>query len=195
MDVFNKPESVDENIIENLGPFAPLAGIWEGDKGVDIAPGKSGPVETKFRERITFDPLGPVINGPQVLYGLKYTTTAWPLGEDSPFHEELGYWLWDPKDKQVIRCFMVPRGVLVNAGGTTDPTAKSFEMSAEVGSQTYGILSNPFLDIAFKTVRYHLKVTINGDDSFSYVEDTQLKISEQSEIFHHTDQNTLVRFS
>ena len=62
------------------------------------------------------DPFGPEHNHAQVLYGLRYSTTAWRLKEESPFHEELGYWLWDPAEKQVMRCFMVPRGVTVIAG-------------------------------------------------------------------------------
>ncbi|MDR4484343.1 MAG: heme-binding beta-barrel domain-containing protein [Nitrospirales bacterium] len=52
-----------------------------------------------------------------MLYGLRYSTVAWPLIQEQPFHEEVGYWLWDAATQQVMRCFMVPRGVLVNAGG------------------------------------------------------------------------------
>ena len=137
--------------------------------------------------------MGPVINGPQVLYGLRYSTTAWPLNEENPFHEEVGYWLWDPSAQQVMRCFIVPRGVVVNAGGKTSPDAKIFDMMAEVGSETFGVMSNPFLDQAFKTVRYTLKVIIHEEGRFSYVEDTQLQIHGREGIFHHTDQNTLVK--
>jgi hypothetical protein len=193
MDIYAKPNLIDEDVAKNLGPFQPLLGNWEGGKGIDVSPSKKGPVETKFRERITFEPLGPVVNGPQVLYGLNYTTTAWPLGEDKAFHAEVGYWLWDAREKQVIRCFMVPRAVTVLAGGTAEPDAKAFTMLAEAGSDSYGILSNRFLIETFKTVRYELKVTINDDGSFSYAEDTQLKLRGQKTVFHHTDQNTLIK--
>jgi len=192
VNVFNKPDSADKNIIGNLGPLAALAGAWEGDQGVDTSPSAEGPVETRYRERITFDPVGPVINGPQVLYGLKYAMTAWPAGSDSPFHEELGYWLWDAKAEEVMRCFMVPRGVTINAGGHANAQAKSFCMAADAGSETFGILSSPFLDKSFKTVRYELSVTIHGASSFSYSEDTQLNIHGIQDIFHHTDQNALI---
>ena len=37
MDVFRKPNEVDEDIVKNLGPLAALAGRWEGDQGVDMA--------------------------------------------------------------------------------------------------------------------------------------------------------------
>ncbi|HSF11300.1 MAG TPA: heme-binding beta-barrel domain-containing protein [Nitrospirales bacterium] len=95
-----------------LGPVSSLAGTWEGDRGVDIAPAKEGSHETHFRERLQFDPIGPVVNGSQVLYGLRYSTVAWPLIQEQPFHEEAGYWLWDAVRQQVMQCFMVPRGVL-----------------------------------------------------------------------------------
>ena len=146
-------DAADAEIIRHLGPLASLAGTWEGDKGVDIAPAKDGSHETHFRERVKFEPIGPVVNGSQVLYGLRYSTVAWPLIQEHPFHEEVGYWLWDGASKQVIRCFMIPRGVAVNAGGTTEPDEKEFHMAADAGSGVYGILSNPYLDQAAKTVR------------------------------------------
>jgi hypothetical protein len=124
---------------------------------------------------------------------LRYATTAWRIGDSAPFHEEVGYWLWDPKEKQVLRCFIVPRGVALIAGGTAEPAAKSFSLSASVGSDTYGICSNHFLDREFKTVRFDLTVTIHDEDTFSYEEDTQLRIKGQDQLFHHRDKNTLKR--
>ena len=182
---------MSNEIIENLGPLAALAGIWEGDKGIDISRVHSKETETKFREKILFEPLGPVTNGPQVLYGLRYSTTCWRLGEEAPFHEEVGYWLWDSGRKQVLRSFTVPRGVVINAGGDAEADSRSFHLSAEVGSETYGILSNKYLDESYKTRKYLLDVTIHDDGSFSYKEDTQLWIPINQAIFHHTDQNTL----
>jgi hypothetical protein len=187
----------DENII-NLGPLAPLAGIWEGGRGVDEAPADPNRLDlaiSKYRERIVFEPIGRVDNHEQILYGLRYATTAWREGADVSFHEEVGYWLWDAANKQVLRSFIVPRGVSVQAGGTVEPDAKSFEISAEVGSITYGICSNLFLNEEFKTVRYDLKVTVHDDGTFSYEEDTQLQIKGRAEIFHHTDANHLKRVS
>jgi hypothetical protein len=193
MDVYAKPDPIDEDVVRNLGPLAPLTGTWVGDQGIDVAPSREGPVETPFRERLTLEPVGPVVNGPQVLYGLRYATTAWPIGEDAPFHEEVGYWLWDPSAELVMRFFMVPRGVTVAAGGPATADAKSFAMVAEVGSETFGVLSNPFLDEAFKTVRYDLQISVHDNGSFSYAEDTVLQIPGATEHFHHTDRNTLRR--
>ncbi len=182
----------EPELIRNLGPLGPLAGTWEGDQGIDMAPSKEhGQKETPFREQIIFEPFGPVVNGIQTLYALRYRTTAWPLGEENPFHEEVGYWLWDATEKQVLRCFIVPRGIAVEAGGSAESDAKTFTMIAEVGTETYGILSNRYLDTHAKTVRYDLTVTIHDDGSFSYTEDTQLQIQGLTDIFHHTDKNTL----
>lgn len=185
---------MDDDLVKQLGPLASLAGVWEGDKGADLAPSDDrGAERNAFRERLTFEPFGPVNNHEQTLYGLRYSTVAWRLGEDEPFHEETGYWLWDAAGKQVLRCFIVPRGVTVLAGGTVEPDAKVFEIAAEAGSDTYGICSNLFLDREFKTVRYELTITVHSRDRFSYAEDTQLRIKGQEELFHHTDANSLTR--
>ena len=81
----------------------------------------------------------------------------------------------------------------MNAGGTSEPDAKEFSIAAKSGSVVYGILSNPFLEEAMKTVRYELTVTIHEPWKFSYKEDTQLQIAGHPDVFHHTDQNTLKR--
>ncbi|MBX3342204.1 MAG: FABP family protein, partial [Nitrospira sp.] len=109
------------------------------------------------------------------------------------FHEETGYWLWDAAARQVLRCFIVPRGVTVLAGGTVEPDATSFQIAAVAGSDTYGICSNQFLDREFKTVRYELTMTMHGSDSFTYTEDTQLRMKGRSDLFHHTDTNRVTR--
>lgn len=194
MDVYAKPEVIDEDAVANLGPLAPLAGVWEGDRGVDVSPCRDGSIETAFRERLTLEPMGPVVNGPQVLYALRYATTAWPIGEDDAFHEEVGYWLWDANARQVMRYFIVPRGVTVAAGGEAAPDDTEIVLRAEVGSEVFGITSNPFLDVAFKTVRYELRIgidTAGASPVFGYAEDTVLQIAGSDELFHHTDQNTL----
>ena len=113
------------------------------------------------------------------------------MNEEDPFHEELGYLLWDEEREQVLRSFLVPRGVLVNAGGCVQADSKSFHLEAEIGSETYRILTNRYLHDSYKTKRYTLDVTVNEDGTFSYKEDTQLWIPVKQEIFHHTDENTL----
>ena len=182
-----------------LGPLAVLAGVWEGEKGSDVAPSDAeGPADrgtalSPYRERITFAPIKQVENHAQILNGLRYTTMAFRPGRDTPFHEEVGYWLWDAHARQVMRMFLVPRGVSVIAGGAVEPDATEFELAAVAGSPTYGICSNPFLAEEFRTVRYELKVTVHGPDAFSYEQDTQLQLKDRARLFHHTDANTLRR--
>ena len=178
----------------NLGPLAALAGTWEGDRGTDVAPGADlGVMETAFRETMIFEPIGEVTNHQQSLYGLRYATTVWPIGDAEPFHEEVGYWLWDAANQQVMRSFTVPRGYTVLAGGTAAANASEFLMTADVGSETYGICSNLFMAEEFRTIRFECRVTIHDTDSFSYDEDTQIQIRGQNELFHHRDANRLSR--
>lgn len=181
----------DPELITNLGPLGPLAGVWEGDQGIDIAPTPDGPVESRYREHLVLDPFGPIKNREQQLYALRYSTTAWRVGEDEAFHEELGYWLWDAYNEQVIRTFMVPRGVCVMAGGDVEADSRRFKLRADVGSETYGALSNPFLHRSANTDAYEVTITINENGSFTYEEDTILNFTPLGEIFHHTDSNTL----
>ena len=92
-----------------------------------------------------------------------------------------------------MRAFTVPRGITVLAAGHAEPDASSFDLAADVGSAVFGICSNPFLDVAFRTVRYTLHVDILGDDDFQYEEDTILQMPGRAELFHHTDKHRLKR--
>lgn len=177
------------------GPLARLAGSWEGGDGIDVAySNELGEIgETPYRERTELKPFGPVVNGKQMLYGLDYRMAAWRADEDNPFHTEVGYWLWDAATRQAMRCFMIPRGTLVLAGGTADPHVTGFTLTAEAGSATYGILSNQFLHTAARTVRYELHLAIESDDSFSYDETSSIEHGLVAEILQHTDRNTLHR--
>ncbi|MCB0384896.1 MAG: FABP family protein [Bdellovibrionales bacterium] len=178
--------------MSNLGPLTRLAGIWEGESGHDTAPSDDlGTEVNHYFEKMTFQPFGPVDNHEQQLFGLRYSTVATRIGEIEPFHEETGYWLWDAQTKQVMRCFIVPRGVTVIAGGTVEPKAQEFTLTAKLGSPTYGICSNPFLDREFQTVAYILTLKILDSGELLYEEDTQIKIKNQPEIFHHIDKNAL----
>ncbi|HEY4394230.1 MAG TPA: heme-binding beta-barrel domain-containing protein [Polyangia bacterium] len=177
----------------NWGPLGGLAGEWEGERGLDVSfHNVAGRVnETKFRERATFAPFGPVQNGAQSLYGLDYRMFAWRLGEDAAFHTEVGYWLWDAADGQILRCFMVPRGTTVLAGGAARPDDTRFFLEANLGSESYGILSNRFLAERARTTRYTCEVVVEGD-IFQYDSRTTY-LHAQGGVIAHTDRNTLRR--
>jgi len=83
---------MDSGLVAQLGPLAMLAGVWEGGKGADLAPWDArGTEENKFRERITCEPIGQVRNHEHVSYSLRYASIARRIGEDDPFHDEVGY--------------------------------------------------------------------------------------------------------
>ena len=178
-----------------LGPLGPLAGIWEGTRGLDVsfhnAEQEIG--DTVYRERVELKPFGPVDNGQQSLYGLDYRMAAWRNGEEDPFHTEVGYWLWDPEAGQVMRCFMVPRGSVLIAGGPASADSKSFTMQSTLGSQTYGILSNLYLDAHARTTAYHVKVDVHSDGSWSYEETSWVYLEALNKLIPHTDGNHLHR--
>ena len=178
--------------LELYGPLAPFAGGWHGVSGDDTAPDDFRGVEKNaFREEIVFEPIGAAVNHEQSLYVLSYSRTAWRIGEDEPFHKQLGYWIWDPGAKQVMHSFMIPRGLTVLAGGNAEPNATTLRVSATLGSPTFGICSNPFLDREFKTVRYEATLIFHSPQQFSYEEDTQIQIQGQEALFHHIDKNRL----
>ena len=130
-----------------------------------------------------------VNNHEQTLYGLRYSLTAWRIGSEYAFHEDRGFFFWDAKNKQAMRCATVPRGISFIAGGTVEPDAKEFDLAADVGSENYGICSNKFLNKEFKNFRFDMKITIHSNDSFSYDQDTQQQIKGNPNLFHHTDKN------
>jgi len=115
------------------------------------------------------------------------------IGSEYAFHEDRGFFFWDAKNKQAMRCATVPRGISFIAGGTVEPDAKEFNLAADVASETYGICSNKFLNEEFKTIRFEMKITIRSNDSFSCDQDTQLQIKSNPNLFHHTVKNTRSR--
>lgn len=177
------------------GPLQALIGDWEGEGGLDTAfsHSQNKVLGTPYLEKVTFKPFGPVANGKQELYGLDYKTAMWRESEDDPFHTEVGYWLWDAAAGEILRGFVVPRGITVLAGGTTTADSKSFTMTAEKGNPRYGIGENSYLEQAASTTNYTVTITINDDGTWSYAETTTLRMREMPEPFAHTDANTLHR--
>ena len=190
-----KTELEEQDVATEWGPLQALAGEWESDKGgLDTAFSHSeGKVlGTPYLEKVILKPFGPVDNGNQHLYGLDYKTAMWRGDEQNPFHTEVGYWLWDAATGEVLRGFVVPRGITVLAGGIASPDAIEFTMRAARGELQYNIGENTYLAKHASTLSYEVTIT-TGKDSWSYREDTILKMSEMDEPFHHTDANTLRR--
>ena len=180
---------------DDWGPLGPLVGEWQGEGGLDTAYSHSEHkvLGTPYLEKLTFKPFGPVQNGRQTLYGLDYKSAMWRGDEDNPFHTEVGYWLWDGATGEIVRGFVVPRGITVLAGGTAAAGATSFTLKGVAGDAQYSIGENKYLAENASTLSYSVTGTINDDGSWSYDEITMLKMKEFDEPFAHTDHNTLRR--
>lgn len=176
------------------GPLTGLIGEWSGEGGLDRAfsHARQEVLDTPYLEKVTMKPFGPVDNGAQRLYGLDYKTAMWRDDEANPFHTEVGYWLWDAATGEVLRGFVVPRGITVLAGAIgVAADATSFHLSARLGDPRYGISENAYLGQRASSTSYEVDITTNPDGTWSYSEHTWLQMAEFPEPFDHSDSNTL----
>lgn len=192
-DIYTEPSNIDVNTLDKLGPLRGMAGVWQGTRGLDIKPKADGARRQVFVERIELQPIDPVTNGPQLFYGLRYQVHVTKPDQVKTYHEQVGYWLWEPATGTVIQTLAIPRGMIAMASGNASPDADGFELVARRDADSYGIRSNPFLEYGFNTIEYRIKVRFNADGGWSYEEDTVMLIRGQDEPFHHIDSNTLTR--
>src|SRR6187399_1753785 len=129
-DVFTEPTDVDPDTLANLGPLRRLAGGWEARKGVDLNPKAEGPERREFIERIDFQPIDPQANGPQLFYGLRYHIHITTEEEDITFHDQVGYWLWEPATGLVLQTIAIPRGQVAIAAGQATPDSNEIVVTA-----------------------------------------------------------------
>jgi hypothetical protein len=192
-DIYTEPSTIDFDTLKNLGPLRGMAGIWQGTRGLDVKPKAEGPKKQAFVERIELQPIDPQTNGPQLFYGLRYHMHVVKPDQVKTYHDQVGYWLWEPATGTVIQTLTIPRGQIAMAVGRASADSTSFELVATQGAETFGICSNPFLMHAFKTTEYKIKITINPDGTWSYDMDTVMMIKGKTEPFHHMDRNTLTK--
>ncbi len=194
-DIFTEPANVDTDTLANLGPLRALAGVWTSDKGVDVNPKAHGPEVQAYVDRLEMQPIDPQTNGPQLLYGLRYHQHIVKPGEVETYHDQIGYWLWEPATGALYQSLAIPRAQVALAYGEAKADAREFELVAKRGETTNGIASGPFLEHAFKTKHYRIKVTVHDDGKWSYDETTILEIKGQAEPFEHRDTATLVKIA
>ena len=186
----------ETNIIDgvNYGPLASLVGTWKGDKGKDLAPEPDGEEETPYYETIIFEAIGDVTNAEsQTLSVLRYHQVVSKKSDNQIFHDETGYWMWDPKTDTIMHSLVIPRGVCVLAGGKANSIgggATVLDVKAVSGDKDWGIIQSPFMQEKAKTVEFRHNISIKGDE-LTYSETTVLEIYGKS--FDHTDSNTLKR--
>jgi len=194
-DIFTEPEDVDPETLANLGPLRRLAGVWEGQRGVDINPKADGPETRQYYERIELQPIDPQANGPQLFYGLRYHLHVNTREEDIAFHDQVGYWLYEAATGLILQTLAIPRGQIAIAAGHAEPDAKKLVLRAERGQTEYGICSTTFLDLAFRTDSYQITVDFHDDGTWSYISDTTLIVKGRDEPFLHRDRNKLVKIA
>jgi hypothetical protein len=182
---------------QKLGPLTPLVGEWEGNVGIDLSyhnqDDETG--QTPYFERAVFTPIPMTENGQQTLWGLSYSMTAWRHGEEAmdPFHDEIGFLLWDKANGQVIRNVVFGRGIAIMAGSDAQPRDRVLHFDAKPGDPSYGILQNRYLMQRAEIKDFSSTFTFNDDGTFSYTSDLLLKLAATGAEMHHTDQNTLHR--
>ncbi|HEX7380584.1 MAG TPA: FABP family protein [Nevskiaceae bacterium] len=180
-----------------LGPLTPLVGEWEGNVGVDLSYHENDDEtgKTSYFEKAWFKPIPTQQNGQQFLDGLTYQMTAWRHGEEAmnPFHDEVGYLLWDKARGQVMRAVTFGRGIAILAGSSAKPRDKEVHFNAKPGAPDYGIVQNKYLLERAELKDFKSTFTFHEDGSFSYFSDILLKLAATGEEMHHTDENTLKR--
>ena len=187
MDIFTEPVG-DPDTLANLGPLRGLAGTWAGRTGGDDHPVEGGVAHDAIIERYDAQPIDFQTNGPQLFYGLRYHTRVVRPGEVAMFHDQVGYWLWEPATHTVLMTAGIPRGQALLAIGHCDPGATTFEVSATRGSTVAGIVTNPFLDENYTTQQFRMTVTtVVSERSWGYEEHTTLRISDRPDVVDHVD--------
>jgi len=181
---------------QKLGPLTPLVGHWEGNDGVDVSYRHIDDeiTETSYFESSWFKPIPAQHNGDQLLEGLNYRMTDWRHGEEAmdPFHDEVGFLLWDKANGQVMRVVVFGRGIAILAGAEAGPHDKELHFKAMPGEDSYGILQNKYLMERAQIKSFESTFTFHDDGSFSYDSDLVLDITEIG-VMHHTDRATLRR--
>lgn len=180
---------------QKLGPLTPLVGEWEGNAGVDVSYHNKDDItsETGYFEKAWFKPIPIQENGQQVIEGLNYKMTAWRHGEEAmdPFHDEVGYLLWEKATSRVLRVVVFGRGIAILAGGEAQPRAKKLDFTATPGDANYGILQNEYLSERAELMGFEGNFTFNKDGTFSYDQTLVLKLAAIGKTMNHTDRNTL----
>ena len=180
----------------DYGPLTELIGIWQGDKGMDVAPEPDGSENNPYYETITFSAIGDVTNAEsQTLSVLHYRQIVQRKSNDEVFHDETGYWMWDADAQIIMHSLTIPRAVSVLAGGNHNGQSTGegdfvLEVSAGHNNKDWQIIQSPFMRDNARTTGFHHRIIV-GNGKLSYSETTTVDIYGKA--FEHTDQNKLIR--
>lgn len=189
----SSPVMADHTMIDGMdfGPLAPLVGTWKSVEtgGVDMSPGqtdspvgKGGPAVTPFYEVMTFEVAADATNASdQYLVALYYKQEVFRKADDTKFHDQRGYLIYDQENQIVYNSFCVPRTTCVTAEG---PAGDSMILKASVR----GIAESEYMTANAKTTDFIMNMSIS-DDTLTYSQTTSLDIYGKP--FAHTDTSTL----
>ncbi|MFS1947542.1 heme-binding beta-barrel domain-containing protein [Vibrio lentus] len=189
------PAVADHNTINGMdfGPLAKLVGTWKSVEtgGVDISPGQEGtkvgaggPAVTPFYEVMTFEVAADATNASdQYLVALYYKQEVFRKADDSKFHDQRGYFIYDQKNQIVYNSYCVPRTTCVTAEGPAGDT-----MTLVAAKR--GIAESEYMTDNATTTGFTMNISIS-DDTLTYSQTTGLEIYDNA--FAHTDSSTLVK--
>lgn len=187
-------DTVKEEV--DYGPLAALVGTWKGDDGMDVAPEPDDDEWNPYYETIVFEEAGDVTNAEEeVLAVVRYHQEVRRKSTGLVFHDQVGYWLWNPVSGEVIQTLTIPRGVTLLAGGAVKVVEGTtiFEVGAEAGNPDWNIIETAFMQKKARTKRFSHRLEVRGDH-MKYSETTLLDIYGKQG-YEHTDENTLRRQS
>jgi len=175
----------------DFGPLAPLVGTWKSVEtgGVDMSPGqtgsvvgKGGPAVTPFYEVMTFEVAADATNASdQYLVALYYKQEVFRKADDTKFHDQRGYLIYDQKNQMVYNSFCVPRTTCVTAEG---PAGDTMTLTAA----PRGIAESEYMTNNAKTTGFVMNISIT-DQKLTYSQTSSLDIYGKP--FAHTDSSTL----
>lgn len=179
----------------DFGPLKDLIGVWKGDDGVDVAPEPDGSETNPYLETITYSAVGGVTNAEsQHLATVHYRQIVQRKSNGEVFHDETGYWMWDPEAETVMHSLVIPRAVCVLAGGkytgSKDAAGRAIiQVAAKIDDDSWKIIQSPFMLKNASTTEFRQEIIV-GNGKLSYSETTMVDI--YGKMFEHTDQNDLV---
>ena len=186
---------MSKEIKEN--PLINLIGVWQGDKGTDLAPKPVEDENNPYYETLTFMAVDIEIEnaGIQELIAVRYHQVVTEKESRDISHDESGYWIWNQADDSIMLSFAIPRGVSVVASGNVersgpDSDTIKLNVSADLEEENPGIAQSAFMKKNAKTTRFVRKLKLSGD-SLSYTQETTVEI--YNKVFNHADDNSLIR--
>ena len=179
----------------DFGPLADLIGVWKGEDGVDVAPEPDGAEINPYFETITYSAVGGVTNAEsQNLTTVHYRQIVQRKSDGAVFHDETGYWMWDPEAATVMHSLVIPRAVCVLAGGRyageKDADGRTIiKVAAKIDDESWKIIQSPFMQKNASTTEFRQEIVV-GNGRLSYSQTTMVDI--YGKVFEHTDRNELV---